>query len=178
MLLLRKFCRAIAYLRNINAFYPVVDEASYPEQTERFYTTERSSLGILDHCIFFLIVSIGATSLGERPDHTDEIKAVYQRASSLFHDCIVDPSESSLQVVLLHVSFPKFWNPRICLLTWQTLYQLCNGHCGVAWTFCGLAIRTAQSMGLHRKSPMEMELPDHQLRLRSWLWWITLDLDA
>ncbi|CAG9948524.1 unnamed protein product [Clonostachys rosea f. rosea IK726] len=150
-----------AYLRNINAFYPVVDEASYPEQTERFYTTERSSLGILDHCIFFLIVSIGATSLGERPDHTDEIKAVYQRASSLFHDCIVDPSESSLQVVLLH-----------------TLYQLCNGHCGVAWTFCGLAIRTAQSMGLHRKSPMEMELPDHQLRLRSWLWWITLDLDA
>ncbi|CAI6088468.1 unnamed protein product [Clonostachys chloroleuca] len=150
-----------AYLRNINAFYPVVDEASYPEQTERFYTAERSSLGILDHCIFFLIVSIGATSLGERPDHTDEIKAVYQRASSLFHDCVVDPSASSLQVVLLH-----------------TLYQLCNGHCGVAWTFCGLAIRTAQSMGLHRKSPMEMELPDHQLRLRSWLWWITLDLDA
>ncbi|VUC23933.1 unnamed protein product [Clonostachys rosea] len=150
-----------AYLRNINAFYPVVDEALYSARAERFYTAERSSLGIVDHCIFYLIVSIGATSLRKRSDHTHEITTVYERASSLFHDCIIDPSESSLQVVLLH-----------------TLYQLCNGHCGVAWTFCGLAIRTAQSMGLHRKSPMEMELPDHQLRLRSWLWWITFDLDA
>jgi len=48
----------------------------------------------------------------------------------------------------------------------------------MAWVFCGLALRIAMSLGLHRKTPAEIDLSPSQLRLRSRLWWIAFSFDA
>jgi hypothetical protein len=43
---------------------------------------------------------------------------------------------------------------------------------------CGLAVRIAQSIGLHRQIPVNSDLPDVEIRLRSQIWWVAYTLDT
>jgi hypothetical protein len=86
------------------------------------------------------------------------------------------PYIDTVQVLLLHVRFFSHTNIFSDLL--QALYLAYRGKHGIAWVFSGLAVRHAQSIGLHRRSPRDLDLATDQVRLRSHLWWIAFVLDA
>jgi hypothetical protein len=48
----------------------------------------------------------------------------------------------------------------------------------MAWVICGQAVRVAQTLGLHRRSPRDFDLTEEQTSLRSRLWWAGFGLDA
>lgn len=89
-------------------FYPIIDEDSFRARFLMFYTPDRSQLGFFDYCIFYLVVSIGALSdkhTSENAVGTDQLVAsTYQLAWSMMHDSISSPCETSIQILLLHVS--------------------------------------------------------------------------
>ncbi|GES58479.1 DUF3500-domain-containing protein [Aspergillus terreus] len=154
-----------AFMRNLNVFYPIVEEESYRTRSQMFYTAERPQLHTMDYALFFLVLSIGAlseTHSGGRSEDMEQLSTgAYHQAWTLMQDSIASPTETSLQILLLYV-----------------IHHLYHGKCGIAWVFCGLAIRIAQSLGLHRKIPQEMELSLNHERLRSRLWWIVFCFDA
>ncbi|RSL39572.1 hypothetical protein CEP53_013960 [Fusarium sp. AF-6] len=154
-----------AYFANLDSFYPIIDEQPFRARCEKLYTSERPQLVALDYSLFFVVVSIGAISTSHtspEPDDTDHVSIdAYEQAWSMLHDSIAAPSEASLQILLLHI-----------------LRHLYYGKPGIAWVFCGLAIRMAQALGLHRKEPSDMDLPLSQLQLRARLWWNMHRLDA
>ncbi|KAH7118050.1 fungal-specific transcription factor domain-containing protein [Dactylonectria estremocensis] len=154
-----------AYFRNLNTFYPILDEESFMARADMFYTAQRPLLRVLDYSLFYLVQSIGALCMQHDSDNPKAYEkyaaAAYEQAWSLIHESIGMPCETSLQILLLHV-----------------VRQIYFGKCGIAWVFCGIAIRIAQSLGLHRKIPEEIDLSDSQLHLRSRLWWILLNFDS
>nr|XP_036578627.1 NAD(P)-binding protein [Colletotrichum truncatum]KAF6785922.1 NAD(P)-binding protein [Colletotrichum truncatum] len=153
------------YLKNINSFYPITDKESLLKLTERLYGPDRGHVGSLDHSFFYLVVSLGALSVGHKYQSSDALDDLYeimfQRAWSMIHDCIASPCETSLQILLLYVV--------------HHMYMIKDG---IAWVLCGFAMRIAQSIGLHREFPEDMDLPEHQIRLRSRLWTIVFSVDA
>lgn len=49
---------------------------------------------------------------------------------------------------------------------------------GFGWLLCGIAVRVAQAIGLHRRSPEDLDLNDEDVRLRSQVWWVVYRLDG
>lgn len=52
------------------------------------------------------------------------------------------------------------------------------GRNSMAWTLAGMAVRQAQSLGLHRKNPVDCGLTDEQINQRLRTWWIAFSLDT
>lgn len=61
---------------------------------------------------------------------------------------------------------------------YQVIFHLQCSKAGFGWVLCGLAIRVAQAIGLHRRSPEDLDLSDGDVRLRSQLWWVAYRLDG
>ncbi|KAL6404387.1 fungal specific transcription factor domain-containing protein [Ilyonectria robusta] len=140
---------------------PFVDEVGLSSM----FNLPTQDLPPQDAALRSIDVSIGALSdkhTSENAVGIDQLAAsTYQLAWSMMHDSISSPCEISIQILLLHV-----------------VRHLYFGRSGIAWVFCGLALRTAQSLGLHREIPQEMDLPEPQLELRSRLWWMVFGFDA
>ncbi|KAF9875487.1 hypothetical protein CkaCkLH20_06868 [Colletotrichum karsti] len=85
----------------------------------------------------------------------------YRKAWSMTPDAFASPCETSLQILMLHI-----------------VHHLQFGRHGIAWTYCGLAIRIAQSLGLHQRSPPDMGFSKSRISLRSRLWCLILGFDA
>ncbi|CZR55558.1 uncharacterized protein PAC_05446 [Phialocephala subalpina] len=156
---------AHAYFRNVHAIYPIVNDQTLQHSWLQFYESEAPERDPVVYSRFFLLVAIGALSAPRPPDlafSTDAMpQGLYQQAWRMFNDVIARPYASSVQVILLHV-----------------IYLIHFSKSGIAWVLCGLAIRIAQSIGLHRKTPPELGLPQEEMRLRSQIWWICYTLDA
>jgi hypothetical protein len=60
----------------------------------------------------------------------------------------------------------------------KVMYLIHFSKSGMAWVLCGLAIRIAQSVGLHRQVLPDMGLPEEDVRVRSQIWWVCYTLDA
>ncbi|RSL39474.1 hypothetical protein CEP54_016317 [Fusarium duplospermum] len=154
-----------AYFKTLDGFYPIVDEEPFRAKAHMLYTSDRSHVSVVDYSMFCLVVSLGAMGISQtsgRSDANEQLSAdAYERAWSIMNDSIATPCEASLQVLLLHIVRHSYF-----------------GKSGIAWVFCGLAIRIAEAIGLHRKIPKEMDVPKSQVWLRSRLWWILLHLDA
>ncbi|EQB53651.1 fungal specific transcription factor domain-containing protein [Colletotrichum gloeosporioides Cg-14] len=160
------FCSLQAYFRNINATLPILDEDLFMARVEMFYTQERIQLDIFDYCKFYLAISIGALSdrgATSKPcSDADELYSTcYRQAWSIMLDSLAAPCEASVQILLLHV-----------------VYQLHFGRCGIAWVFCGLAVRIAQSLGLHQRSPPDIGFSERRRAIRTRLWFLIFGLDA
>ncbi|KAF0322615.1 fungal specific transcription factor domain-containing protein [Colletotrichum asianum] len=156
----------LAYFHNINATLPILDEDLFMVRAEMFYTHERIQLDIFDYCMFYLAISIG--SLNDRDATSkpcrdaDELSSTcYQQAWSIMLDSFAAPCEASVQILLLHV-----------------VYQLYFGRCGISWVFCGLAVRIAQSLGLHQRNPPDVGFSERRRAIRTRLWFLTFGLDA
>ncbi|KAL1634605.1 hypothetical protein SLS56_002299 [Neofusicoccum ribis] len=159
---------AAAYFANYNRFQPIVDEDEFRARTGLFHDapSTRAQLRGPDYALFFLIVAIGLLSERQPPgnahaEHDGLAGRVYQQAWSLLNDSISCPSESSVQILLLHVS-----------------YHYYTVKCGLAWILCGLAVRVAQALGFHRQSPRDMDLSPARIQRQSRLWWIAYSFEA
>ncbi|KAE9574734.1 hypothetical protein CGMCC3_g9270 [Colletotrichum fructicola] len=135
-------------------------------RAEMFYTHERIQLDIFDYCMFYLAISIGALSDRDATSKpcrdADELSSTcYQQAWSIMLDSFAAPCEASVQILLLHV-----------------VYQLYFGRCGISWVFCGLAVRIAQSLGLHQRNPPDVGFSERRRAIRTRLWFLTFGLDA
>lgn len=84
-----------AYLSSVNIFFPIIDEDLFLPGTEMFYIIDRSQLTIIDYCLFYLAVSIGALTKkrnSRRPDIMDLLAATsYQRAWDLVQSSFASP---------------------------------------------------------------------------------------
>lgn len=98
-----------AYFSNVNTFFPIVDEDLFLPRTEMFYTIDRPQLTVIDYCLFYLAVSIGALSErrnSRQPDIMDRLATTsYQQAWDLVQGSFASPREASVQILLLHVRF-------------------------------------------------------------------------
>ncbi|KAH7417766.1 fungal-specific transcription factor domain-containing protein [Cadophora sp. MPI-SDFR-AT-0126] len=155
--------RAIdVFFANVNIVHPIINEDDFRGISERLYTGHRTASTPLELSIFYLITAIGSLCEPENSEMSEQSsRGLYQQAWLLFNDCIAAPSVATVQVLLLHV-----------------IFHLQFGKGGIAWVICGLAVRTAQSMGLHRRSPRDFDLSEAQIRLRSQIWWVSFCLDA
>lgn len=98
-----------AYFSNVNTFFPIIDEDLFMPRVEIFYSTDRPQLTVIDYCLFYLAVSIGALTekhISRQPDLLDLLAATsYQQAWDLVQGSFASPREASVQIILLHVSF-------------------------------------------------------------------------
>jgi hypothetical protein len=104
-----------------------------------------------------LVAAIGLLS---GPQRSSDAMAylLYEQAQAVLGDVVASPYAQSVQVLLLHC-----------------IYLEHCGKTGAAWTVCGMALRIAQSLGLHRRATLFS--PD-QSRWRARLWWVAFSLDA
>ena len=68
-----------------------------------------------------------------------------------------------------------------CNFKWSvrlSIYFLQIGTSGMAWTISGIAVRIAQSLGLHKQDPEELDLAHDQRNLRWRIWFVAYTLDA
>ncbi|PVH79625.1 hypothetical protein DL98DRAFT_572445 [Cadophora sp. DSE1049] len=76
-------------------------------------------------------------------------------------DVLATPYIDTVEIMLLHV-----------------LYHMQLGKGGYAWMLTGIAIRIAEAIGLHRRSPIDLDLGEDQVKRRSQLWWVAYSLDS
>lgn len=73
-----------------------------------FYSASRASLNGLDYSLFFLILSLGGLCADKGIENSEEMKQLsvttYYEAWNMIQDTIASPTETSLQILLLHVS--------------------------------------------------------------------------
>lgn len=98
-----------AYLRNVNTFFPIIDEDLFMPRTDIFYTVNRPQLTLIDYSLFYLAVAIGALTEkrnSTQPEAMDLLaSSSYQHAWDLVQSSFASPREASVQIALLHVSF-------------------------------------------------------------------------
>lgn len=98
-----------AYFSNVNTFFPIIDEDLFLPRTEMFYIIDRPQLTVIDYCLFYLAVSIGALSEKRnsgQPDMMDRLAGTsYKQAWDLVQGSFASPREASVQILLLHVRF-------------------------------------------------------------------------
>lgn len=125
-----------AYFTNVNTFFPIIDEDLFMPRSEMFYTIDRSQLTVIDYCLFYLAVSIGALTEkrdSKQPDLIDLlVTASYQQAWDLVQSSFASPREESVQILLLHVScYRRHQKPKIAEFFHRLHTIFILGH--VAW---------------------------------------------
>ncbi|KIW13566.1 hypothetical protein PV08_08754 [Exophiala spinifera] len=53
-----------------------------------------------------------------------------------------------------------------------------HGQYSLASVLCGLSIRMCQQLGLHRRSPLDLNLDPDEIKFRSQLWWIAFKFET
>lgn len=145
--------------------YPILNGQNFQNNWSLLYDLTPPKHDPILYSRFFLIVAIGLLSQPPTLDSgfsVDELcQDLHQKSWRLLHEVLARPYASSVQVILLHV-----------------LYLVHFSKSGMAWVLCGLAIRIAQSIGLHREISPDMGLPEEEIRVRSQIWWVCYSLDA
>ncbi|KAL4891191.1 fungal-specific transcription factor domain-containing protein [Aspergillus ambiguus] len=153
-----------SFFRNVYLRYPIVGLDLQHSWTE-WYNSDgiHSSPDLIQFMCICIMVAIGVTAHPDPPTEETQEKALalQQRAWSQMDHVLAHPYTSSVQVILLH-----------------TLYFTQQGKLGIAWSTCGTALRVAESIGLHRHTPGDLQLSDELVRLRARLWWVAFSLDA
>lgn len=150
-----------AYFKNVNTFFPIIDEDLFLPRTEIFYTIDRPQLTLIDYCLFYLAVSIGALTEkrnSRQPDIMDLLVATsYQQAWDLAQSSFASPREASVQILLLHVSFWRDCARASQLLTsfagcvpysfWNSWYGM--GVLRPGYSYCPIARATPKKPTRH-----------------------------
>ncbi|KAB8204014.1 fungal-specific transcription factor domain-containing protein [Aspergillus parasiticus] len=150
-----------AYYDFVHLLYPIMESPFFQEW--RHIYDNPSALSAAVYSRFCLVVAIGNLASPSRSD-TDSwetAKLLQEQTWSVIDQVMANPFMESTQVLLLH-----------------TVFLLYCGKTGIAWMTCGMAIRTAQSLGLHQQTPSQLELSAERIHLRSRLWSVAYTLDA
>jgi len=108
-----------AYFSNVNTFFPIIDEDLFMPRAEMLYTIDRPHLNVVDYCLFYVSVALGALTErrgSKRPEAVDKLATTsYQQAWDLVQDSFASPREASVQILLLHVRCSAASFQRYCL---------------------------------------------------------------
>ncbi|KAJ5783016.1 hypothetical protein N7457_004790 [Penicillium paradoxum] len=150
------------FFRSVYLRYPIVSLELRHSWTQWYDDCPSPPDPIQFMCIC-IMVAIGVTAhpSGPTQEMQEKISALHQRAWSMMNYVLAHPYTGSVQVLLLH-----------------TLFFTQQGKLGIAWSTCGTALRVAESIGLHRHTPSDLQLSDDLVRLRARLWWVAYSLDA
>ncbi|KAF2870917.1 fungal-specific transcription factor domain-containing protein [Massariosphaeria phaeospora] len=144
-------------------FYPLLNENSSREYWDQLYAQRKGGTTVLDITMLHLVVAIGLLIDADMASTTASSMSekLYQRAWESIHETMVSFELQSVQIAILHV-----------------IYHMYAGRSSKAWSICGMAVRSAQALGLHRSVPVASGFTPEQIRLRSHIWWVTFSLDA
>lgn len=169
-----------AYFDCIHTYAPILDRHDFENRWELLYDTEPRQQTVLDYAKLCLVVALGLASSSTVLDQADEsgrLSSIYhQRAWNLLHHVVAKPCISALQILLLHVSHSAVFSPPG--LRHKVLFLFYSSKGGMAWALCGMTVRLAQALGLHRCTPRDFDLSEQQMELQSQLWCIAFGLDA
>ncbi|KAL6708792.1 hypothetical protein ACN47E_002488 [Coniothyrium glycines] len=150
------------FFEDYYASYPIISQNEMDAILHRYMSHGPQGLPPLDRTILYLVTALGACSRrSTSTTNVSDFQVLYDLAWKLFAHAVATPSLASVQVLLLHVLYNIHWSK------W-----------GVAWVTCGLAVRVAQSMGLHLLPPQDLKLDRELLKRRSRLWAAVFILDA
>lgn len=153
------------YFETVHLRYPIV-ELEFAKNWRSQYEDQLVHRDPIQYSRLCLVTAIGLLSswgLTSNYDshENDSHYSLHQRVWPLISNIMACPYTDGVEIMLLHV-----------------LYLSYCGKSGIAWTTCGTAIRIAQSLGLHRKIPVELEFDEEQIRRRLRLWNVAYRLDA
>ena len=173
----------IGYFRTIHVLYPILNAQNFLNSWSLLYDPMPPKHDPVLYSRLFLIVAIGLLSQPPALDlgfSVDEVcQELHQKSWHLLHEVLARPHASSVQVILLHVrTHLDVAGRHSADSTLKVLYLVHFSKSGMAWVLCGLAIRIAQSIGLHREFSPDMGLPEEEIRVRSQIWWVCYTLDA
>lgn len=151
-----------SFFKSVYLRYPIVSLELKTSWT-RWYDGSSGPPDPIQFLCISIMTAIGATvhPSGPTEEMQTKIFALHQRAWSMMDYVLAYPYTGSVQVILLH-----------------TLFFTQQGKLGIAWSTCGTALRMAESIGLHRHTPGDLQLNDELVRLRARLWWVAYSLDA
>lgn len=151
-----------AYFSNVNTFFPIIDEDLFMCRAEMFYNIDRPRLSVVDYCLFYLSVSIGALNekRGSRqPEAVSRLATTsYRQAWDLVQGSFASPRESSVQILLLHVrssdvqrtpslAADLFYVGLVSYLFWNSRYGL--GVLRPGHSYCAIAGITSEKPTRH-----------------------------
>ena len=161
------------FWQSYHCIYHIIDEAEFREHYKSLWTTPgapRSASALVD-IVLAMCMQYGVTFL-PRLNVTTDPKAdingndatiagrwYYQRCQSLLAEELESPSITTLQCYIFSVIY-------LCNASFQN----------TAHSILALAIRTAQTLGLHLEPPEDM--PRVQRELRKRLWWTLYSLES
>ncbi|VUC25663.1 unnamed protein product [Clonostachys rosea] len=145
-----------AYFANVHNIYPILDKDKFMLDTEELYSRPPSCRRLGPSILLHLVVEIGAVcdrKSGGTSSQDGQLTSALDNQSQLISERIQRiASVESVQVALL-----------------QVLLLLNRGQTSAAWHMCGVAIRTSQTIGLHRKPPPELGLSEKEVQMHSQL---------
>lgn len=150
-----------AYYDFIHLLYPIM-EIEFLREWRQIYDTG-NALSPTAYSRFCLVVAVGnlVSPSDSDSDRRETARRLQEQTWSLIDQVMAAPFLESTQVMLLH-----------------TVFLLYCGKTGIAWTTCGMAVRIAQSLGLHQYTPSQLGLNPERINLRSRLWTVAYTLDA
>ncbi|CAI7596273.1 unnamed protein product [Penicillium glandicola] len=150
-----------AYYDFIHLLYPIM-EIEFLHEWRQIYDTG-NALSPAVYSRFCLVVAVGnlVSPFSSDNDTRESAQRLQEQTWSLIDQVMAVPFLESTQVMLLH-----------------TVFLLYCGKTGIAWTTCGMAVRIAQSLGLHQHTPPQLGLNPERINLRSRLWTVAYTLDA
>lgn len=176
----------VAYMAKINSVYPFINESWFGSSWIKLYEQPGSNHPYWNVLTFLLIVAIGQ-GCSNRPTHEsaetkieNSADQLYRLVGTLFDKGPSAASVEAVRVLLLHVSSRHDGRiPFLVLIcAGKVVYLLHRGKGSLAWTMCGRAIRVAQAVGLHRRSPRDFGLTEEAIQMRTQTWWVAFSFDA
>ena len=151
-----------AYYDFLHLLYPVLS-VEFQNEWRQLYDNSSYTHSPATYARFHLVVAVGnlISPLCSDSGTQETAQRLQEQAWSLIDRVMASPYIESLQVMLLH-----------------TIFLLYSGKTGIAWVTCGMAVRVAQSLGLHQHTPLQLTLSAEHLSLRSRLWSVAYTLDA
>lgn len=153
------------YFETVHLRYPIV-ELDFAQTWRSQYEDRPAPQDPIQYSRLCLVTAIGLVSAWGLTSNYDTLEndihhSLHQRVWPLISNIMACPYTDGVEIMLLHV-----------------IYLFYCGKSGIAWTTCGTAIRIAQSLGLHRTLPMELDFDEEQIRRRLRLWTAAYRLDA
>ena len=154
---------ANSYFANLYGLVEALDERTFLAKLDRCYDDPFS----LDHtwlCHLNLVFAIGlclaTPDEGSREAQiVDNIRSKYPDQSEVFYY-----NAKSLSNPLIGFEDAGFWSIQALML--MTVYMLTRSKESTAYAYCGMAIRSAYSLGLHREETLVIFSPQEQKERR------------
>lgn len=151
-----------AYFDFLHMLYPIMD-LDFLDSWHKVYDGDHQTLSAIAYSRLCLVAAVGnlVSPLSSDSDTWEKAQRLQEKSWTLIDRVMASPFIDSMQIMLLH-----------------SVFLLYCGKTGIAWMTCGIAVRIAQSLGLHQHTPSQLGFNAQNIGLRSRLWTVAYTLDA